>query len=152
MILWKTRVTDLLGCKYPILQGAIVGMGDWRLAAAVSEAGAWGTITASTSKTPEKLREDIRRCREATDGAWGVNLTIGICPRLEEMLDVCIDEKVTVETSAYKPDALAPLIKKAGLKWIHKSARVKDAVHAQELGPDAIILVGLEGAGLKSPD
>lgn len=152
MVKWKTRITELLGCRYPILQGAIVGLGDWRFAAAVAEAGAWGTITASTSKTPEKLREHIHRCREATEGKWGVNLTIGICPRIEEMLEVCIDERVTVETSANKPDALAPKIKEAGLKWIHKSARIKDAVHAQELGPDAIILVGLEGAGLKSPD
>ncbi|MBN1374799.1 MAG: nitronate monooxygenase [Dehalococcoidia bacterium] len=152
MISWKTRVTDLLGCRYPILQGAIVGLGSWRFAAAVADAGAWGTITASTSKTPEKLREDIRQCREATQGVWGVNLSIGICPRIDEMLEVCIEEKVTVETSAYKPDALAPRIKQAGLTWIHKTARVKDAVHAQEMGPDAIIVVGLEGAGLKSPE
>jgi NAD(P)H-dependent flavin oxidoreductase YrpB (nitropropane dioxygenase family) len=149
---WKTKVTDLLGCKYPILQGAIVRLGDWRFAAAVTNAGAWGTITASASNTPEKLREDIRSCRKATKGAFGVNLTIGICPRIEEMLEVCVEEKVTVETSAYKPDALAQRIKQAGLKWIHKAARVKDAVHAQEFGPDAIILVGLEGAGLKSSE
>ena len=68
------------------------------------------------------------------------------------MLDVCIEEKVPVETSAYKPDALAPRIKEAGLKWLHKAARIKDAVHAQDLGVDAIILVGTEGAGIKNPE
>jgi len=152
MIRWKTRITDLLGCKYPILQGAIVRLGDWKFAAAVARTGAHGTITASASGTPEKLREDIRNCREATGGSFGVNLSIGICPQIEEMLEVCIEEKVPVETSVYKPDALAPRIKQSGLKWIHKAARVKDAVHAQELGPDAIILVGLEGAGIKNPE
>ena len=152
MIKWKTRVTDLLGCKYPILQGAIARLGDWRFAAAVAEAGAHGTITASISKTPQQLREDIKQCRKATSGSFGVNLSIGICPQIDEMLDVCIEERVAVETSVYKPDALAPRIKQAGLKWIHKAARVKDAVHAQELGPDAIILVGLEGAGIKNPE
>jgi NADH:quinone reductase (non-electrogenic) len=152
MITWKTRITGLLGCKYPILQGAIARLGDWRLAASVAQAGAHGTITASVSKTPGKLREDIRQCRAVTDGSLGVNLSIGICPQIDEMLEVCIEEKVVVETSVYKPDALAPRIKQAGIKWIHKAARVKDAVHAQELGPDAIILVGLEGAGIKNPE
>ena len=66
---WKTRVTELLGCKYPIIEGAFGGTeGTWQLAAAVAEAGAHGTITASCSRTPEQLREDIRRCRDATDG------------------------------------------------------------------------------------
>jgi len=50
---WKTRITDLLGCKYPILLGAVEGLGDWKLAASVAETGAHGTITASVSKTPE---------------------------------------------------------------------------------------------------
>jgi len=148
---WNTKITDLLGCRYPILQGATERFGTWSFAAAVAEAGAHGTITASVSKTPEKLREDIKRCREATKGAFGVNLSIGICPRIDEMLEVCIDEQVPVETALYKPDALAGRIKASGMKWIHKSARVRDAVHAQELGVDAIILVGLEGAGFKNP-
>ena len=148
---WRTRVTDLLDCKYPILQGAMAGLGNWQFAAAAAEAGAYGTITASDCRTPEKLREDIRRCRDATDKSFGVNLSFGICPRIEEMLEVCIEEGVLVETSVYKPDSLAPRIKEAGVKWIHKAARVKDALHAESLGADAIILVGLEGTGFKNP-
>ena len=89
---WKTRVTKLLGCKYPILEGAYAGFGDWKFAAAVAEAGAHGIITASVSRTPERLREDIRRCRDATGGSFGVNLSFGICPQIEGMLEVCIDE------------------------------------------------------------
>ncbi len=148
---WKTKITDLLGCRYPILQGAAERLGVWQFAAAIAEAGAHGTITASVSKTPEQLREDISRCRDATNGTFGVNLSIGICPKIDEMLEVCIAEQVPVETTLYKPDPLAARIKQSGLKWIHKSARVRDAVHAQELGVDAVILVGLEGGGFKNP-
>jgi NAD(P)H-dependent flavin oxidoreductase YrpB (nitropropane dioxygenase family) len=151
---WKTRVTELLGCKYPILQGAIAGLGDWKLAAAVANAGAHGTITASISQTPQRLSADIKRCKEASSsasGTFGVNLSIGICPDIEGMLGVCIEEQVPIETSVYKPDAVAERIKASGLPWIHKAARVKDAVHAVEMGAGAIILVGLEGAGIKNP-
>ncbi len=148
---WDTRVTGLLNCKYPILQGALHTYGNWKLAAAVAETGAYGTITAAISKTPEKLRDGIKRCRDATSGSFGVNLTFSYCPRIEEMLEVCIEEKVPVETSAYKPDSLAPRIKEAGLKWLHKSARVKDALRAEHLGADAVIIVGLEGTGFKHP-
>ncbi len=149
---WRTRVTELLGCRYPILQGAMAGFGKWQFAAAVAEAGAHGILTASVSRTPERLRADIRRCRDATDGSFGVNLSFGVCPQIEEMLEVCIEEGVPVETAVYKPDALAPRIKEAGLKWIHKTARVKDALHAEALGADAVIVVGLEGIGHKNPE
>ena len=149
---WKTRVTDIFDCRYPILEGAYAGFGNWQFAAACAEAGAHGCITASTSRTPEQLQEDIRSCRKATSGSFGVNLSFGICPRIEDMLEVCIEEKVPVETAIYKPDALAPRIKEGGIPWIHKSARVKDAQHAEELGADAVIVVGLEGVGFKSPE
>lgn len=150
---WKTRVTELLHCKYPILQGAMAGLGNWKFAAAVANAGAHGMITASVSRTPERLREDIRRCRDtAPDGSFAVNLSFGICPRIEEMLEVCIAEGVGVETAIYKPDSLAPRIEESGITWLHKTARVKDAQHAEELGADAVIVVGLEGTGFKSPE
>ena len=149
---WKTRVTELLDCKYPIVQGAIAGLGNWQLAAAVAEAGAHGMITASVSRTPEKLREDIKRCRDATDKSIGVNLSFGICPRIEEMLEVCIEAKIPVETSIYKPDSLVPRIKESGLTWMHKTARVKDALYAESLGADAVIVVGPEGTGFKNPE
>jgi len=148
---WKTRVTELLGCKYPILEGAFAGVGTWQLAAAVAEAGAHGTITASNYRTPEQLREDIRRCRDATDGSFGVNINIGPTPQIDKMLEVCIEEGVVVETSMYKPDALVPRIKEAGLKWIHKATIVKDAVYGERLGADAVILLGLEGYVFKRP-
>lgn len=152
---WNTKVTDLLGCRYPILQGAYQGIGTWAFAAAVANAGGHGTITATNSETPQQLRNDIRSCRDASagsSGTFGVNLSIGLCPEIDGMLDVCLDERVPIETSVYKPDDFAPRIKASGLPWIHKTARIKDAVHAEHVGADAIIIVGLEGAGMKNPE
>ncbi|MCG6535320.1 MAG: nitronate monooxygenase [Syntrophales bacterium LBB04] len=152
---WKTRVTDMLGCKYPIIEGAYAKQGSWKFAAAVAKAGCHGLITATTPGTPEKLRESINRCREAIEGSggsFGVNISIGICPEPEKFLEVCIEEKVPLETAVYRPDALAPLIKSGGLLWMHKSARVKDALHAEHLGADAVIVVGLEGTGFKQAE
>jgi hypothetical protein len=81
-----------------------------------------------------------------------VNFTLSDARPWKEMLEVCIEEKVPLETAAYKPDDLVPRIREAGLTWIHKAARVKDAVRAAELGADAVIIVGLEGTGFKSPE
>jgi nitronate monooxygenase len=149
---WQTRITELLGCKYPILQGAFAGFGNWQFAASVANTGAHGMITASVSGTPERLKEDIRKCREATKGTFSVNFTLTHSLPWNELLEVCIEERVPLETAAYKPDDLVPYIKEAGLTWIHKAARVKDAIRAARLGADAVIIVGLEGTGFKSPE
>jgi nitronate monooxygenase len=131
----------------------MAGLGRWQFAAAVAKAGGHATLTASVSRTPERLREDIRRYRDATDNkTLAVNLSFTSCPRIEEMLEVCIEEGVHVETATYMPDSLAPRIREGGVKWIHKSARVKDALHAEKLGAHAVILVGLEGIGFKNPE
>jgi NADH:quinone reductase (non-electrogenic) len=147
---WDTRITRLLGCQYPVLQGAVAKLGIWQLAAAIADAGAHGVITASVSKTSEQLQADIQKCRQPTSGSFGVNFSIGVCPDIDQMLEVCIAEQLPIETALYKPDAYADRIKQSGLPWIHKAARVKDA-HAFALGADAVILVGLEGGGFKNP-
>ncbi|MEE8470302.1 MAG: nitronate monooxygenase [Dehalococcoidia bacterium] len=148
---WKTRLTELLGSRYPIIQGAFGGLGDSRLAAPVSEAGGFGIITASTLRTPEKLREDIRRARSTTDQPFGVNLSVGLCPRIDEMRDVAIEERVPVIfTAAYRADDHGQRIKEAGLKWVHKVAAVKHALAAERQGADAVVIVGMEGTAFKS--
>jgi len=127
---WKTRVSELLDCEYPILQGALSRIGNWKFAASVSETGAHGCLTAAVSLTPQKLRDDIRRCR---------------------MLEVCLEEGVEViETAVFTADEYGKRVKEAGRKWIHKTATIKHALHAQKQGADAVILVGLEGIGFKN--
>lgn len=148
---WKTRVTEMMGCEYPVLEGAYAGIGNWKFAAAVSNTGAHGTLTAATSRTPERLREDIRRCRDATDKPFSVNISVGNCPQIDEMLDVILDEGIeVVETAVYNADKYGKRIKEAGRKWIHKTATIKHALHAEYHGADAVIIVGLEGIGYKN--
>ncbi len=133
------------------MEGGLSGLGTWELAAAVCEAGAHGSITAAVYRTPEGLREAIQNLRKATKHKFSVNLTIGMCPRIDEMLDVCIEENVhAIETAAYKPDEYAKKIKKAGIIWIHKAAVIDHLKHAERLGADAVVLVGLEGYGFKN--
>lgn len=148
---WKTRLTEILNCDYPILQGALSRIGNWKFAAAVSETGAHGCLTAAVSMTPEKLRDDIQRCKDATDKDFSVNITVGMCPHIDEMLDVCLDEGIEViETAVFTADEYGKRIKDAGRKWIHKTATLKHALHAEKQGADAVILVGLEGIGFKN--
>ena len=148
---WKNNVTELLECEYPILQGALSVFGNWKFAAAVSETGAHGCITAAVSRTPERLREDIRRYRDATDKAFSVNISVGNCPHIDEMLDVILDEGVhAVETAVYNADKYGKRIKDAGRVWIHKAATVKHCLHAEQQGADLVIIVGLEGIGYKN--
>lgn len=148
---WKTRITELLGCEYPILQGALSRFGDWKFASAVSNTGAHGCLTAAVSRNPERLREDIRRCRDTTDKPFSVNISIGNCPHVDEMLDVILEEGIeVVETAVYNADLYGKRIKEAGRKWIHKTATIKHALHAEAHGADAVIIVGLEGIGYKN--
>lgn len=148
---WKTRITELLDCKYPIMEGGLSGIGTWEFAAAVSETGAVGCLTAAIYKTPEGLRDAIRKLKGATKNHFTINISIGMCPSIHEMLDVCIEEKVpSIETAAYKPDEYADQIKKSGIPWIHKGATVEFVKHAEKLGADAVVLVGLDGYGFKN--
>ena len=91
---WKTRITDLLGIKYPIIEGALANIGRAELAAAVSEAGGLGMITAWTLKTPQKLRNQIRKARTLTDKPIAVNLSPTIDPILVPMREVAIEEGI----------------------------------------------------------
>lgn len=148
---WENRVTELLGSKYPIIQGAFGGFGTSILAAPVSEAGGFGIITASACRTPERLREDIKKARSMTDRPFGVNLSVGLCPRIDGMREVAIEERVPVIfTSAYRADNHGMRIHDAGLKWVHKVATVQHALAAERQGADAVVIVGLEGTAFKS--
>jgi len=149
---WKTRITEMLGIEYPIIQGAFHGFGTSALASAVSEAGGLGMITAHALKTPQGLREDIHRLKSKTDKPFGVNITISLCQDIDKMIDVIIDEQVPmVETSVYRADKYGKRLQAAGVKWIHKVATVKHALSAEAQGADAVVIIGLEGTGFKNP-
>jgi len=148
---WKTRVTKILGSKYPIIQGAFGGFGTSAIAAPVSQAGGFGIITASACRTPQGLRDDIRKARSLTDKPFGVNLSIGLCPSIDEMREVAIEERVPVIfTAAYRADDHVKRIHEAGLKWVHKVVTVKHALAAEQQGADAVVIVGLEGTAFKN--
>ncbi len=148
---WNTRVTNLLGSKYPLIQGAYGGFGTSAIAAPVSQAGGFGIITASACRTPQGLRDDIRKARSLTDKPFGVNLSIGLCPSIDEMREVAIEERVTVIfTAAYRAEDHGKRIHEAGLKWVHKVVTVKHALAAEQQGADAVVIVGLEGTAFKN--
>jgi len=148
---WKTRITELLDSKYPIIQGAFGGFGTSAIAAPVSAAGGFGIITAGSFRTPEKFREDIKRARSMTDQPFGVNLSIGLCHHIDEMREVAIEERVPVIfTSAARGDDHGKRIHEAGLKWVHKVVTVQHALAVERQDADAVVIVGLEGTAFKN--
>ena len=148
---WKTKITELLGCRYPIVEGSFAGFGTSALAAPVCQAGGFGLITAGALRTPERLREDIHKLKSVTDQPFGVTLSIGHCPHIDEMREVAIEEgAAAIETSVYNAARHGERIKEAGVVWFHKVATMKHALAAEHQGADAIVMVGIEGVGEKS--
>jgi NAD(P)H-dependent flavin oxidoreductase YrpB (nitropropane dioxygenase family) len=147
----KTAVTELLGIRYPIIQGGMQWVGRAELSSAVSNAGGLGILTGLTQPTAQALGEEIERCREMTDRPFGVNLTIFPTikpPPYEAYIDVIIDKGVKiVETAGNKAVDFIPKMKAAGIKIIHKCVAVRHALTAERLGVDAISIDGFECAG-----
>ncbi len=148
----KTRITELLGIKYPIIQGGMQWLSRAELAAAVSNAGGLGIITAATHPGKEELVEEIRRTRALTDRPFGVNISmlpeVGPKDRTAYYFEAVIEEKVpVVETSGRSPEDFVPQLKEAGIKLIHKVPAVRYARKAERVGADAVIIVGFECGG-----
>lgn len=152
----KTRMTELLGIQHPIVQGGMHYVGLAPLAAAVSNAGGLGMITALTLKTPELLAKEIARCREMTDKPFGVNLTFLPTfaePPYPEYIAALIDGGVRiVETAGRSPEAYMPALKSAGIKVIHKCTSVRHALKAERIGCDAVSVDGFECGGHPGED
>ncbi|WP_407942210.1 NAD(P)H-dependent flavin oxidoreductase [Microaerobacter geothermalis] len=145
----KTRVTQLLGIRFPVIQGGLAYLAYSDLAAAVSNAGGLGQITAMTLPSPEHLREEIRRVKVLTDKPFGVNFAIGQHGRpYEEMLEVALEEKVQViSITGGNPKPLIDRMKNHPVKKLVLVAAVRQAQKAEELGADAVMVVGHEGGG-----
>ena len=151
-----TPFTRLLGIEHPIVQGGMQWVGRAELAAAVSNAGALGILTALTQPTPEDLAKEIARCRGMTDKPFGVNLTIlptMTPPPYGEYRSAIIDSGVKiVETAGSKPKEHVDHFKAHEIKVIHKCTSVQHAMSAERMGVDVISIDGFECAGHPGED
>jgi NADH:quinone reductase (non-electrogenic) len=151
-----TQFTQLFGIQHPIVQGGMQWVGRAELAAAVSNAGGLGILTALTQPTPQALAAEIERCRAMTGKPFGVNLTILPTinpPPYAEYRRVIIDSGVdVVETAGSKPQEHIDDFKAHGIKIIHKCTSVRHALSAERMGADVISIDGFECAGHPGED
>ncbi len=152
----KTKITELFNIKHPIIQGGMHYVGFAEMAAAVSNAGGLGIITALTQPSAEALANEIARCREMTDKPFGVNLTflpVVNSPDYPGMVKAIIEGGVTVvETAGNNPVQVLPALHEAGIKVIHKCTSVRHALKAQSIGCDAVSVDGFECGGHPGED
>ena len=140
------RITEMLGIKYPIIQGAMQDVAKAGLVAAVSNAGGLGVL-ASGQDTPEQVREEIRKVKELTDKPFAVNLMF-LNKKVPEIVDVVIEEGVKiVTTGAGTPKLYMPKLKEAGITVMPVIPNVKIAKKMENLGVDAVIAEGMESGG-----
>ncbi|HBZ10299.1 MAG TPA: nitronate monooxygenase [Bacillus bacterium] len=146
---WKTRVTDLLNIKYPIIQGGLAYLAYSELASAVSNAGGLGQITAMSLSNPEELKEEIRKTKAMTDNPFGVNFAIGQHGRpFEHMLEAALEEGVqVVSVTGGNPTGFFKELESVDVKKLVLVAAKRQAIKAEELGADAVMVVGQEGGG-----
>ncbi len=157
----ETKITQMLGIKYPIIQASMAWITDADLASAVSQAGAIGTIgpnagadavTSDVEETGERLRSQIRKCRSMTHQPFAVNFVVGVGGLDREFSDRCvevgIEEQVPVAVvSQGSPMVYTRRLKDAGMKVLHVCSTVRHAKKAEEAGVDAVITSGTEGGG-----
>lgn len=142
----KTRVTDLFGIEYPIIQGAMAWVSFAPLVAAVSNAGGLGII-GSTIFDVDRMRAEIKLVRELTDKPFGVNL-LSLHPLIDDLLEVVIEEKIVVATyGTGNPEKIIKILKPGGVMSFPVVPTVKAAVRAQADGADGVIISGMEGGG-----
>ena len=140
------RICSLFGIRYPIVQGGMVWCSGWRLASAVSQAGGLGLLGAG-SMHPDNLREHIRRCRQATDKPFGVNVPL-MYPEIETLMQLIVDEGVKIVfTSAGSPAKWTSWLKERGLTVVHVVSSSKFARKAEAAGVDAVVAEGFEAGG-----
>ena len=142
----KTRITELLGIEYPIIQGGMAWVAEHNLAAAVSEAGGLGIIGAGGAPA-DFVREQIRSVKEVTDRPFGVNIML-MNPEADAIAQVIVDEGVrVVTTGAGNPSKYMQMWKAAGVKVIPVVASVAMAKLMQRGGADAVVAEGMESGG-----
>ena len=142
----KTRITELFGIEYPVIQGGMVWISGWRLAAAVSNAGGLGLLGAG-SMHPETLLEHIQKMKAATTKPWGVNIPL-MYPEIDRLIEMIINEGVKIVfTSAGSPKKYTQRFHDADIKVAHVVSSSKFARKCEEAGVDAIVAEGFEAGG-----
>jgi len=142
----KTKITELLGIKYPILQGGMAWISEHKLAAAVSNAGGAGIIAGSNAPV-DIIREEIHKAKSLTDKPFGLNIML-MSPNSEDLAQLAIDEKLTfVTTGAGNPGKFIPAWKDAGVKVIPVIPSVGLAKRMERAGADAVVAEGGEAGG-----
>jgi NAD(P)H-dependent flavin oxidoreductase YrpB (nitropropane dioxygenase family) len=155
--MFKTRVTELFGIEYPVIQGALGGgLSRAELVSAVSNAGGLGMITSLNYTTSDELRQEIKKTKNMTDKPFAVNVTLLPTMRpvnYEEYFAAALEEGVKVfETSGRNPEPYMNLLKDAGAKIMHKAGSARHARTAERIGVDAVSIVSFEAAGHPLPD
>jgi nitronate monooxygenase len=153
--MFKTRITELFGIQYPLIQGGMRYVSRAELVAAVANAGGLGFLSAHSFPSPAALHEEIEKTRGLTSKPFGVNLTIlpKLSVRPEDSARVILDAGITcVETAGGNPAHFIAAFKEAGIKVLHKCTAVRFALKAQQLGADAVSLTGFEAAGHPGED
>ena len=147
----QNKVTDLFEIKYPIIQGGMIWHSGWRLASAVSNNGGLGLIGAG-SMYPDILRENIQKCKAATNKPFGVNVPM-LYPNLDEVIQIILEEGVKIIfTSAGNPKTYTETLQKEGLKIAHVVSSTKFAMKCEDAGVDAIVAEGFEAGGHNGRD
>lgn len=147
----QNRVTNLFQIKYPIIQGGMIWHSGWRLASAVSNSDGLGLIGAG-SMYPDILRENIQKCKAATDKPFGINVPM-LYPNLDEVIQIILEEGVKIIfTSAGNPKTYTETLKKEGLKVAHVVSSTKFAIKCEDAGVDAIVAEGFEAGGHNGRD
>ena len=146
-----SRLLDILGTKYPIIQGPIGELNDPRMVAAVSEAGGLGMLALGFVQDVEKVRQMVAEVKKRTAKPFGANLMIAMNPQNEAILEVLAEAGVkTVTTSAGSPKKIYPKIKELAMKGLHVTLAVPLAQKAVEAGADGVIVSGAEAGGLRT--
>ena len=146
----STRVTDLLGCRHPIVQAPMGWIARAQLASAVSNAGGMGIIETSSGEL-DAVKEEVRKMRDLTDGAFGVNIAQAFV-RDPHIVDFVVEQGVRfVTTSAGDPTKYTAQLKAAGLTVFHVVPTLAGALKAVDAGVDGLVVEGGEGGGFKNP-
>ncbi|WP_228448161.1 MULTISPECIES: NAD(P)H-dependent flavin oxidoreductase [unclassified Chryseobacterium] len=147
----QNRISELFKIKYPIIQAGMIWHSGWRLASAVSNCGGLGLIGAG-SMYPDILRENIQKCKQATDKPFGVNVPM-LYPNIEEIIQIILEEGVKIVfTSAGNPKTYTETLQKEGLKVAHVVSSTKFAVKCEDAGVDAVVAEGFEAGGHNGRD